>query len=191
MEVIAVDGGSAVGTNLNSSLPVTFTILPTEVNDAPEFTLPTSTTSREDVGLVTLNGFVTGIRRGPQSALDETNQTLSVQFSFDANAFSQAPQLNLTSGTLTYATAAHVNSFTGQSLVVTVTIFDSGRNDAPNVNTTVKSFTINVTPVNDAPGVRSATKHQHNGRLGISVCRQLCHLLPSRSGCRRRRRRAS
>ena len=100
---------------------------------------------------MTLNGFVTGIRRGPVSALDETNQTLSVQFTFDAAAFSQAPQLNLASGTLTYATAAHVNSFTGQNLVVTVTITDSGRNDAPNVNTTVKSVTINVTPSNDAP----------------------------------------
>ncbi len=151
MEVIAVDTGSGTAPDLNRSLPVTFTILPTEINDAPEFTLPASTTSREDVGLVTLPGFVTGIRRGPVSALDETNQTLSVQFTFDTAAFSQAPQLDLATGTLTYATAAHVNSFTGQSLVVTVTITDSGRNDAPNVNSTVKSVTINVTPSNDAP----------------------------------------
>ncbi len=151
VEVIAVDTGSGTAPNLNQSLPVTFTILPTEINDAPEFTLPATTTSREDVGLVTLPGFVTGIRRGPVTALDETNQTLSVQFSFDAAAFSQAPALNLTTGTLTYATAAHVNSFTGQNLVVTVTITDSGRNDAPNVNSTVKSVTIVVDPVNDAP----------------------------------------
>ncbi len=151
VRVTAVDTGSNLATNLNRSLPVTFTILPTEINDAPEFTLPASTTSREDVGLVTLAGFVTGIRRGPVTALDETNQTLTAQFTFDANAFSQAPALDVTNGTLTYATAAHVNSFTGQNLMVTVTLTDSGRNDAPNVNSTVKSFSINVTPVNDAP----------------------------------------
>ncbi len=151
VEVIADDTGSNVAPNLDRSLPVTFTILPTEVNDAPEFTLPLTTTSREDVGLVTLPNFVTGIRRGPTTALDETNQTLSVAYTFDPAAFSQAPQLDLVTGTFTYTTAPHVNSFTGQSLVVTVTISDSGRNDAPNVNFTVKSVTINVTPSNDAP----------------------------------------
>ncbi len=154
VEVIAVDtglSGPGAPPDVNRSAPVTFTILPTEINDAPEFTLPAGTTSREDVGLVTLPGFVTGIRPGPVTALDEAVQTLSVQFTFDAAAFSQAPQLNLTNGTFTYATAPHVNSFTGQSLVVTVTITDSGRNDAPNVNSTVKSLTITVTPTNDAP----------------------------------------
>ncbi len=151
VEVIAVDTGSAVPTNLNQSLPVTFTILPTEINDAPEFTLPSSTTALEDAGLVTLTGFVTGIRRGPITALDETNQTLSVQYTFDGSAFTQAPQLDLTTGTLTFQTAPDVNNLTGNSLVVGITLTDSGSGVFPNVRSTTKSVTLSVTPVNDVP----------------------------------------
>lgn len=151
VEVIAKDTGAGIAPDVNVSLPVTFTILPTEINDAPEFTLPSSTTSLEDAGLVTVPGFATGIRPGPSTALDEANQTLNVVITANPAAFTQAPMLDLVTGNLTYITAPHINSFTGQSLVVTVAISDSGSGVAPNANSTTKSFTINVTPVNDAP----------------------------------------
>jgi VCBS repeat-containing protein len=151
VEVIARDSGSAVAPNLNVSVPVTFTILPEPHNDAPEFTIPATHTSLEDVGLVTVAGFMTGIRPGPATALDEANQTLTVALSYDAAAFAIPPAIDLATGTLTYQTALHVNSYTGQSLQVIVTLTDSGPTGGPHVNASVQTFTLLVTPVNDPP----------------------------------------
>ncbi|MCC6507667.1 MAG: cadherin-like domain-containing protein, partial [Pirellulaceae bacterium] len=147
VEVIAQDTGSDVAPNLRVSLPVTFTIQPTEVNDVPEFDIKPEVTSLEDVGLVTDTKFMPVRRPGPTTALDEVNQELEVVISADPAAFTQLPSVDLTTGTLTYITAPHINSFTGQSLVVGVTV----REKLVPTSATTKSFTINVTPVNDAP----------------------------------------
>ncbi|MFO1062606.1 MAG: cadherin-like domain-containing protein [Pirellulales bacterium] len=150
VEVIAKDSGSAVAPNLNLSLPQTFTILPTEVNDKPEITVPTTANSIEDQGLVTVPGFATGIRRGPTTALDETNQSLTASFTYDPTAFTTPPAINLVNGDLTYQTAPNVNSATGQSLVVVMTLTDGGPFAVP-AQSIQKTFTLSVTPVNDAP----------------------------------------
>ncbi len=129
VEVIAVDTGLAgPGTppDVNTSAPVTFTIVPTAINDAPEFTIPATLTRREDAGLVTVPGFMTAIRPGPAAALDEATQTLTVSVTGNAASFTQMPAIDLATGTLTFQTAPDVNDLTGNDLVVVVTVTDSG-----------------------------------------------------------------
>src|SRR6185503_14931753 len=49
----------------------------TAVNDAPSFTLSTSSASaNEDAGAVSVSGFATNIKSGPATAIDETGQGL-------------------------------------------------------------------------------------------------------------------
>ncbi|HBE66520.1 MAG TPA: hypothetical protein DDW52_00090, partial [Planctomycetaceae bacterium] len=155
VEVIAVDTGATGGPNMdvNMSAPQTFTILPTPINDAPEFEIPESTDSLEDEGVIMVADFLTDLRPGPASATDEAGQVLSVSIAADPNAFTATgyPSIDLTTGELTYETAPHVNQFTGQSFVVGVTVIDDGGTTNGGVDRTTKSFTINVTELNDAP----------------------------------------
>ncbi|GAB5405864.1 MAG: hypothetical protein Aurels2KO_40950 [Aureliella sp.] len=155
VEVIAVDTGASGGTNMdvNTSDPQTFTILPTPINDAPEFEIPTETDSLEDEGVISVAGFLTDLRPGPTTALDEATQVLTVSIAADPNAFTATgyPSIDLMTGDLTYETAPHVNQFTGQSFVVDVTVIDDGGTNLGGVDRTTKAFTINVTELNDAP----------------------------------------
>lgn len=155
VEVIAVDTGISGGANsdVNTSAPFTFTILPTPVNDAPEFDIPAETASLEDQGVVTVAGFLTGLRPGPASSLDEEGQVLDVAITADVNAFTATgyPTIDLTTGDLVYETAPHVNRFTGQDFVVTVTVIDDGGTGQGGVDRLSKSFTIDVSELNDAP----------------------------------------
>ena len=57
----------------------------------------------------------------------------------------------MATGTLTFQTAPDVNDVTGNNLVITVTLTDSGSGVSPNVNSTTKTFTLSITPVNDVP----------------------------------------
>ena len=131
------NGGQDTGTN-------TFTITVTPVNDAPTFTLATTTvTVLEDSGLITSNAFVT-FSAGP----NETNQVLGYTLT-NANpaAFSAQPAI-ATNGTLTFTPATN---FSG-SVVVTVFAQDDGGTANGGVDTAApQNFTITVTPVNDAP----------------------------------------
>lgn len=155
VEVIAVDTGATGGANsdVNTSAPQTFTILPTPINDAPEFTILDEVDSLEDEGVITVADFLTDLRPGPASAVDEIPQILTVSIAADPNAFTATgyPAIDLTTGVLTYETAPHVNQFTGQSFVVDVTVIDDGGTNLGGIDRTTKPFTINVTELNDAP----------------------------------------
>lgn len=155
VEVIAVDTGAAGGANVdvNTSAPQTFTILPTPINDAPEFDIPASNDSKEDEGVIVVPGFLTNLAAGPAGALDEATQTLSVAIAADTAAFTAAgyPTIDLTTGDLTYETAPHANQFTGQSFEVVVTVSDDGGTNLGGVDRTSKTFVINVEELNDAP----------------------------------------
>ncbi len=153
--VTAVDTGLNGGPNndVNTSETRTFTIIPTPVNDAPEFEIQERVASLEDQGVVTITDFMTGIRPGPASAIDEAGQMLSVVIDADPTAFTAAgyPTIDLETGDLVYQTAPHVNQFTGQNFVVEVTVIDDGGTALGGVDRTSKSFTIDVTELNDAP----------------------------------------
>ncbi len=151
VEVIAVDSGPGTFPDVNQSVPRTFTIAATEVNDAPLFTVPTTVTRNEDIGPVTVPNFITGIAPGPSGARDEASQTLRVVVASSSASFISQPVVDLVAGTLQFQTAQDVNSLTGHDLVFTVTVIDSGSGTFPDVNSTTKTVTLSITPVNDVP----------------------------------------
>src|SRR6185437_1216681 len=91
---------------------------------------------------------------GPAIATDETaSQTLS-PFSVSVTGttgtlgFTGAPAIDLATGTLTYQAAPNTNG----TASVSVTLKDSGGVANTGVDTSpAKSFTITVSPLNDAP----------------------------------------
>ncbi|MFN7733663.1 MAG: tandem-95 repeat protein [Pirellula sp.] len=147
------DGAASPFPNDNIGPNSTFTIVVRSVNDAPEFTIPSTTTSDEDQGVVSLTRFATGIRPGPVSAADESTQELNFDVvAVDPSAFLVQPSL-LVDGTLTYQMAKDVNRNTGLDTRVVVTLRDNGASGpSPNTNISApKTFTINVNPTNDPP----------------------------------------
>ncbi|MBV9493773.1 MAG: tandem-95 repeat protein, partial [Acidobacteria bacterium] len=146
--VVLTDSGSNVAPNVNASAAQTFTITVNAVNDAPSFTIPTSTSSNEDAGTQTIPSFATAISAGPA---DESGQTLTftvTQTAADPTlTFTSAPAI-AANGTLTYTAAPNAYGTATFSVVLT----DSGSNVAPNVNTSsAHTFTITINPINDAP----------------------------------------
>ncbi len=146
------DGGVDRSTN-------TFTISVTSVNDAPSVTFAQSVvTVLEDAGAQTVAGFAT-FSPGPAN---ESSQTLAGYTVTANNAalFSSAPAINH-AGVLTFTAAPDANG----SATVTVVVQDSGGTGlapatvsvSPSaVDKATNTFTINVTPVNDAPGMTFA-----------------------------------
>ena len=135
----------------------TVTVNVTAVNDAPEFTPQGSAiTIDEDAGAQTVNGWATGIRRGPTTAVDEVGQVLTFNETLlnpggdklQAADFVALPSVNETTGQLTYQVAPNVN---GQA-VVQVTLSDNGGTANGGVDTSAAhTLTITVDAVNDTP----------------------------------------
>ena len=129
-------GGTDIGT-------VNVTI--TGVNDAPTFAVPSGTTAAEDAGARTVPAFATGMSAGPA---DEAGQVLSFTISNSQPAlFAVQPSVNVTTGTLTYTPAVNRNGVA----TVTLVLHDNGDVLNGGVNATSHTFTITVTPVDDAP----------------------------------------
>lgn len=145
-------GPSTPPPNQNTSSRATFTIAIAPINDAPEFTLTSSVTSEEDVGLHSVPNFASDIRRGPLGTTDENSQQVAFEVIADnPSAFIIQPAISI-DGTLSYQTALNVNS-ANANLGFTVRLRDSGLAAPPPNNNLSGSqtFVLNVTPVNDAP----------------------------------------
>lgn len=113
------------------------------VNDAPTFTKGANQTVSEDAGVQTVNNWATNISAGP----NEDIQTVSFTVTNDLpDLFAAAPAISA-SGTLTYMPAA--NRF--GTATVTVQLKDNGGTAGGGQDTSVQTFTITVTSVNDAP----------------------------------------
>ena len=122
----------------------------TAVNDAPIFSGGANQTVAEDAGAQTVAGWATAFQPGPNTATDESGQTL-VQYTVTqvggTLAFTTAPAV-ANNGMLTYAAAPNANG----SATFEVRAVDNGNGTAPNVNTSApRTLVINVTAVNDAP----------------------------------------
>src|SRR5207249_2966336 len=91
------------------------------------------------------SGWATNISQGPAN---ESAQTLTFQVSSDnPGLFSAGPSISA-SGTLSYTPAANANG----TATVTVILKDSGGTaNGGNDSSGPQTFTITVTPVNDAP----------------------------------------
>ena len=130
-----------------SSAPQTFTVTVTPVNDVPSFVKGADRTVLEDAGAQSLAGWATGISAGPAN---ESGQVVSFVVSNDnGGLFSVAPAV-AADGTLTFTPAANANG------VATVTVQARDDNGTPgvagdDVSSAPQTFTVTVTPVNDAP----------------------------------------
>ncbi len=138
------DGGTANG-GVDTSAPQTFTITVTAVNDAPTFTLGANPTALEDAGPQEVANFLTTLAAGPTN---ETGQAVTMTVTSDnPTLFAVAPAIDPVTGKLTFTPAANANG----SATVTVTAVDNGGTADGGIDTTIKTFTITVTAVNDAP----------------------------------------
>jgi hypothetical protein len=115
------------------------------VNVAPSFTKGTNQTVLEDCGSQTVSEWATSMSAGPA---DEAGQTLDFVVTNDNNALFSVQPTVAANGTLTYMPATNGNGMA----TVTVSLHDNGGTVDGGVNTsTPQTFTITVTPVNDAP----------------------------------------
>jgi hypothetical protein len=138
------DNGGTTNGGVDTSAAQTFTITVTSVNDPPSFMKGTDQTVSEDCGAVVVSGWATAISPGPSN---EWGQVLAFNVSNDnSSLFSTQPAINA-NGTLSYTPASDVNGIT----TVTVTLTDDATAGDPALTTAPQTFTITVTPVNDAP----------------------------------------
>jgi uncharacterized delta-60 repeat protein len=149
--VVLQDNGGTDGGGVDRSTN-TFTVSVNVNNAAPSFALSTaSVTALEDAGARTFPGVATNIQPG---AADEAGQTVSFLVTSDnASLFSVAPAIS-TNGTLTFTPATNA---VGTALI-SVRAQDNGGTANGGVDTSApQTFTITVTPVNDAPQIGFAS----------------------------------
>ena len=147
------NGGTANG-GVDTSAAQTFTINVTSVNDPPAFTKGIDKTVLEDAGAQSIAGWATAISAGPA---DEAGQVLSFIVSNNNNSLFSTQPFVSSNGTLTFTPAADANG----AATITLQIHDNGGTVNGGIDTSVaQTFTINVTPVNDAPSFANAGDQQ-------------------------------
>ena len=176
--VTVTDANSCTG-----SVPLTLSIL-SGPNQAPSFTPGANQTALEDAGPQAV-AWATAISPGPSP--DESGQVVTFNVTGNTNAalFSLAPAISST-GTLTYTAAPNANG----TATITVALQDNGGTAGGGVDTSApQSFTITVTPVNDAPSFTAGA--EPDGRRGGRAAdgRGLGHGDQRGAGGRSRRRR--
>ena len=125
----------------------TFTITLTGLNKIPTFTKGANQTTTEDVGQRTVTGWATAISAG----VGDTGQQVQFMVTTNTNTalFSEQPTVSST-GVLTYTPAPNANG----TASITLVLKDDGGKSATNGGqdtSAVATFTITVTPINDAP----------------------------------------
>jgi len=166
------NGGTANG-GVDTSAPQTFTITVKPVNDAPSFTKGPDQAKLEDAGSQSIAGWATGISKGPPN---ESGQALTFNVTNSNNAlFSSQPAIDAT-GRLTYTSAPNANG----SATVTVVLKDDGGTLDGGIDTApTQTFTITITPVNDAPTLGLIASHTVGEDAGAqSVASALTNPLP-------------
>ena len=127
----------------------TFTITVTAVNDVPSYTKGSNQSVLEDAAPQSVSAWATAISAGPAN---ESGQVLDFIVTNDNSAlFSGQPAIGA-NGMLTFTPAPDANG----SATVTVRLHDNGGTANGGVDTSApQTFTITVTPVNDAPSFTS------------------------------------
>ena len=145
------------GAKESAAATVTVTVNP--VNDAPTFTKGTDpVTVLEDAAAQSVS-WATNIKAGPNN---ESTQALTFSLTNDNNGlFSVQPALS-PAGILTYTPAS--NAF--GSAIVTVRLEDDGGTANGGVNYSEQTFTLTVTPVNDAPSFTKGADETVNEDAG-------------------------
>ena len=136
---------------------------PPAPNVAPTFSLAGSQTVLEDAGAQQVSGFAGSISPGPAG---EAAQTVTFSVSTDhSSLFGAQPALS-SSGTLTYTTAPNAN---GTATVTVVAHDDGGTANGGSDTSAAQTFTISVTPVNDAPSFVAGSNQTAVSLLGAQT----------------------
>ena len=137
---IAVIANDGLLTTTNS-----FLLTVSGVNDVPAFTVSTNLVLvGEDAGTITNASFLTGLSTGPTN---EAAQTFAFTVTAGTNfAFAVAPSIS-TNGTLTFRSATNAVG----TNTITVVMKDSGGTTSGGKDSITNTFSIGVTPANDAP----------------------------------------
>ncbi len=146
------DSGGTANGGIDLSVAQTFTITVSAINDAPSFTAGPNQTVNEDAGGQVVSPWATALNDGDP----EVTQALSFVITNNSNAalFSTVPSSEARPACSSYTPAANANG----SATITLRIQDDGSNTPPNVNqSATQTFTITVTPVNDAPSFAVGT----------------------------------
>jgi hypothetical protein len=156
------NGGTANG-GVDTSPSQTFTITVNAVNDAPTFVKGPDVTVNEDSGPRTVSSWAT-VSLGPSN---ESGQSSSSQITANSNPglFSVLPAVS-SFGTLAFTPAANANG----SATITMVIKDTGGTANGGVDTSApQTFTITVTPVNDAPSFTRGPNQTVNNNAGAQT----------------------
>ena len=159
-DVVLVDSGS----NNNTSAAQTLTINVNAVNDAPSFSAGGNQTVLEDAGAQTVTGWASSISPGPA---DEAGQSVTFNITGNTNAglFSAGPSIT-PGGALSYTPLADANG----SATISVNLTDDGGTANGGVDTSAaQTFTITVTPVNDAPGFLKGADQAADDNVGAQT----------------------
>ncbi|WP_166653908.1 Ig-like domain-containing protein, partial [Tahibacter aquaticus] len=144
ISVVAQDNGGTANGGVDTSAAQTFVINVNAINHAPSFTAGANQTVLEDAAAQTVANWATAINDN-----DGGSQIVDFQISANSNPalFATAPAISPT-GTLTYTTAPNANG----TATVSVVLHDNGGTAFGGSDTSpAQTFTITVTPVNDAP----------------------------------------
>ncbi|MEO8270440.1 MAG: Ig-like domain-containing protein, partial [Aureliella sp.] len=168
--VTAVDSGVGSGANVNRSAPQTFAIHVTPVNDPPVFSAGPTVTVNEDAGAYS-KPWATGIAAAagllatPPTASDESTQLYDFELSVDRpQLFSVQPRIS-TAGVLEFTTAK--DAF-GQVLVIATLVDRGPAGAADSPRSTPVTFTISITPSNDAP-VANGDSYSTNEDTALTI----------------------
>jgi CSLREA domain-containing protein len=142
--VVLKDNGGTANGGQDTSPPQTFTINVTPVNDQPTLNAVSNVTIDEDAAQQNVN--LSGISAGG----GET-QTLVLAATSNNPALIPNPTVVFTSpnatGSISFKPLADANGFA----TITLTLKDDGGNANGGVDTVVRTFVVQVNPVNDAP----------------------------------------
>ncbi len=158
---VTVDTTTNGGTTAIAAVTASLSTSITAVNDVPSFVAGGDVVVGEDAGAQTVAGWATAISAGPA---DESGQALTFQVSNDNNGlFSVQPVLSA-AGVLSFTPAADAN---GQALVSVFLRDDGGTADGGDDTSLTRTFTITVTPVNDAPVAAAGSGSIGGGRGAV------------------------
>lgn len=165
--VLKDNGGTAKGGS-DTSIAESFTITVTPVNNIPSFTKGPNVGVEEDSAAYTAADWATNISKGPAN---ESDQTLEFIVSNNNNALFEVQPRISSDGTLTFTPAADAN---GIALVSVYARDFGGAALAEGARSATQTFTINLSPLNDAPtitaiGAATINEDQSTGLINFTV----------------------
>src|SRR6202034_1415354 len=153
--VQAQDNGGTANGGTNGSVAQTFTITVLPVNQPPTLNLASNNvTTLENAGAVSLPGFAV-MTTGPANEASQSITNVAILNISNAALFASGPTIT-TGGTLDFTPAANSNGVAS----VTVQAQDNGGTANGGTNGSVaQTFTITVSPVNQAPTLNLDTNN--------------------------------